>query len=591
MFFTEVNQIKTSIFLACISLLSSCATVPSTDRGLSMPTKADAKQMSADANDQNLNQNLPNLDLDPVLLEQLLITNFASYSGRWSLAANNAMAAAEASRDPRVARLAALLALRAKKYTDAIAGAELWIDLQSNNVDAKTTLLLAQLGGGEVDAAYRGFEQRQLKRPLEGHIKEVAGLLIRQSNVESAIAVAERYLLAHPDSAQVALSAAYVADRFEREELAEQWLQKALELSPDSDVAAQMRISILRRQGKTEERATYIEKFVSDHPSSVGMRINHAAELARKEKFPAALATMQAVLEDDGKNVTALIYSAALAQQLDQVELAKEYYQQALALDPDNDDIHWELARFAVREQEYQRAERYYQQIDDEPNYFRAQLQVANMRYYTQGLKAAIKTLRLLKPDTESEYVDRATTRHYLLLQDHQYEEAFGAINETLAYLPENVELVYARALVAAELNELQTVETDLRSIIAKHPDHANALNALGYTLADQTERFVEAKELIVKALQLRPNDAHILDSMGWVLYRLSDFDKSVGYLQRAYTQAPEGEVAAHLGEVLWEKGEPDKARQVWLDAFDKETDNPLLNRTLERYGISLEAP
>jgi Flp pilus assembly protein TadD len=213
------------------------------------------------------------------------------------------------------------------------------------------------------------------------------------------------------------------------------------------------------------------------------------------------------------------------------------------------------------------------------------------MRYYTRGLKGAINTLRALEPRTEAEYIDRATTRHYLLLQDYQYEEAFGAINETIAYFPENTDLIYARALVAAELNQLETVEHDLRSIIARRPKHANALNALGYTLADQTERYEEAKELIVKALELRPNDAHILDSMGWVLYRMEDFEQAVSYLRRAYDKAPEVEVAAHLGEVLWEKGEADQARSVWVEAFDKDAENPLLNRTLQRYKIDLTKP
>ena len=209
------------------------------------------------------------------------------------------------------------------------------------------------------------------------------------------------------------------------------------------------------------------------------------------------------------------------------------------------------------------------------------------MRYYTRDLDSAIEVLRALEPATEAEYVDRATTRHYLLLQDYKYDEAYSAINETLAFLPNNVELKYARALVAAELSELETMEGDLRSIIANHPNHANALNALGYTLADQTDRYLEAKELVLQALALRPNDAHILDSMGWVFFRLKDYQQAIDFLQRAYQIAPQVEVAAHLGEALWANGELDKARTVWAEAILKDDNNPLLNKTLKRLGIT----
>ncbi len=538
-----------------------------------------------------VDEDLPNLELNTELLEQLLIANFASNQGDWTLAAKNTLAAAKNSQDYRLARLTAFLALRAENFKQAVEGAELWVALEENPLEAKVTLLRAQLEASDIAGAIKGFERNALENDVDinVHIKEVAAILVRQNNSESAIAVLQSYILKHPKSSQVALSSAYVAERFKRDDLAEQWLNVTLGLKPDWDLAAQMKAALLARQGKMDERSNYIAEYLISNPLSVGMRINHAAELARDKKYQDALSLMQQVLSEEPENVSALNYSAALAQQLERTELAKDYYQQALKVDPSNDEIRWALARFAVQDEQYLRAERYYQQIQSEGNYFQAQLQVANMRYFTRGLDGAITALRILEPKTEKEYVARATTRHYLLLQDYKYEEAFGAINETLAYLPENIELMYARALVAAELNELQTAEDDLRFIIGKDPSHANALNALGYTLADQTNRYQEAKELILQALELRPNQAHILDSMGWVFYRLDEFEQAVDFLQRAYDKAPEVEVAAHLGEVLWEKGEEERARIVWLEAFRADDKNPLLNKTLERYGINLE--
>lgn len=542
------------------------------------------------ADTADLDKLLPKMELNETLLEQLLVANFSSYVADWHRAATNAMAAAKSSQDYRVARLAALLAMRAKDYSTATRSAELWVTLNESSSDAKNTLLLAQLGANDIEAAYASFIQRQGKQSVDDYIKDISSVLLRQGNAEAALAIVERYVQAHPKSAQVALSATYVAENFAAEHRAEKWLEQALVLKPNWDLAAQMKANILRRQGKDEEHSNYIEQFVADNPTSIGMRINVAADLARKEKFTEALTLMQAVIKDDRKNIAALNYSAALARHLEQVDLAKGYYKKALRLDPKNDEIRWALAGIAVQEEKYPLAERYYQAIKGQENYFRAQLQVSNMRYLTRGLKSAIDTLRALNPRTEAEYIDRATTRHYLLMKDNQYEEAFGAINETLAYLPENLDLVYARALVAAELGELKTAEEDFRFIISKHPNHADALNALGYTLADQTDRYEEAKELIAKALELRPKDAHILDSMGWVFFRLKQHDQAIDYLQQAYDEAPEAEVAAHLGEVFWVKGEVEKAKLIWQEAFEKESDNPLLTKTLERFGIEFQA-
>ncbi len=595
------------ILLLCLPLVAGCAsngvlttaasakTVDKNDTDAEQIKERTLSQNEGDADESGTDRQvseaeidplLPKLDLDAETLEQLLVYNLASYQGDWAQATSNAIAAAVASEDYRLARVATLLALRNNDYNTAVRGAQLWAALKSDSLDATNMRLLSQIGAGQFDAALVSLSEHAQGKTLDSHVRQVAGLITRQRNMETALQIAEHYVAQHPESAQVMLSMSFVAETFAKADTAELWLARALELRPDWELAAQMKANMLGRLGQIEERAAFIKEFIAANPTTVTMRINHAVELARAEQYQPALDVMQAVIADAPENIGALSYAAALAQQLEQSELAKDYYQSALEIEPTNDEVRWSLGRLAAIEKNYASAEKYFGGIVDPQSYISAQLQVANMRYHTGGIDKAINTLRALEPDTEAQYIEVALTRHYLLMQDHQYEEAFGSMNETLVYLPDNTTLLYARALVAAELKKIDIAEADFKSVLSSEPNHANALNAYGYTLADQTERYDEALALISRAIELRPEDAHILDSMGWILYRMDQKAEAIEFLEKAFAASPEIEIAAHLGEVFWESGEPERARKVWQESFDSDKTNPVLNETLERYGI-----
>ena len=153
--------------------------------------------------------------------------------------------------------------------------------------------------------------------------------------------------------------------------------------------------------------------------------------------------------------------------------------------------------------------------------------------------------------------------------------------------IPETTSLLYARSMLAEQRDDLVQMEADLRTIIANEPDNSTALNALGYSLANRTERYDEALALISQALALEPDEPAILDSMGWVLYRTGRYEEALDYLTRAYAEFPDPEVAAHLGEVLWVNGDTDAATQVWQGALRKDPNHEILLSTLKRLGVS----
>lgn len=529
---------------------------------------------------------LPSLELDAATLELLLVMNLASYQGEWAVAAEKAKLVARSTQDYRLARLATLLALRNDDYQLGLESAQLWYELNSDSPDALNMLFITQLGAADIAGAKQSLTLHGGKHDLDSHIKQVAALLIRQKNQDSALALAEHMVSEYDQSAQAALSAAYVAEFFEQFPQTQIWVERALVLKPGWDLAAQMQAKALQSQDKMEERSEFIASYVEQHPESVTMRVNYAADLVRQGDVPRAYELIQELLKEVPRDTDVLQYAGALAESQEDYKTASRYYQRALNIDPNDDDLRWSLARRAYNDKNYQTAERHFNDIRSDELLFDAQIQVANARYQLYGFDSAINTLAGLDPRSEAQYISLALTRHYMLIEEQQLEEALGAINETLYYIPGNTDLIYARALVAAELKRLDIAEPDFRAIIKAQPQHANALNALGYTLADQTTRYDEARELIKQALELRPNDAHILDSMGWVAYRQKDYDTAIEYLEKAYAASEEAEIAAHLGEVLWEVGNQQRAKEIWLSWFEKESNNPVLLETMQRYGV-----
>ena len=164
-----------------------------------------------------------------------------------------------------------------------------------------------------------------------------------------------------------------------------------------------------------------------------------------------------------------------------------------------------------------------------------------------------------------------------------EYQQAMEVYDEGVALFIDHSQLLYGRALLAERLDRLDQTEADLRLILANDPGHVHALNALGYTLVDRTERYEEGLQYIKQAYRQRPDDPAILDSMGWAYYRLQRLEEAEHYLRRAYTLQPDAEIGAHLGEVLWVMGHQDEARQIWQEASELDPDHPVLRETLQR--------
>jgi tetratricopeptide (TPR) repeat protein len=231
----------------------------------------------------------------------------------------------------------------------------------------------------------------------------------------------------------------------------------------------------------------------------------------------------------------------------------------------------------------YEEAIGWYQKVDS-AEWVRAQLKIATLIARQQGLAAGRDYVRRIEPRSAEDRIQMIQVEAQLLREAKEWQETYRMLTKAVADYPDSFEILYDRAMAAERVEKLDVLEADLRRVIKMKPDYAHAYNALGYTLAEKTDRLVEAKQLIDKAYKLSPDDPFILDSLGWVHYRLGEVQEALKHLQNAYTARPDPEIAAHLGEVLWKSGQRDEAQKIWRAALTENPNHESLLAVMAKY-------
>ena len=321
--------------------------------------------------------------------------------------------------------------------------------------------------------------------------------------------------------------------------------------SDGSDDLLRTRARLLTSAGRRKEAHTQYETLIDRRPDDLDARWELARLLTAMERFDAALPHFRELYRWPGWRDGAWYFTGLIDEE---------------RADPDQ-------------------ALRAYRKVRDGSWYLSARIRSAGIMADQGELRWARWHLAATPRYTEDEDVRLYRAESGLLLRADRPAEALTVLDTALYTYPEHDDLLYARAMVAERLDRLDILERDLRAIIARDPNHAEALNALGYTLADRTDRYEEALALVERALALEPDRYHIVDSMGWVLYRLGRHKEAAEHLRRSYEGEPDPVVAAHLGEVLWALGRHEEAREIWDSALDDAPDNEVLLETIERFG------
>lgn len=540
---------------------------------------------------------IPNVNLSGALMYQLIAAEVAAQRGELGSAFAVYLKLARETRDPRLARRASELAIQGRAPAQGLEAAQVWFELAPNSQDALSTLALLYAGAGRFDDAYPLLKaQLQVATNPADELLRTQRAMARMQDRAGAFGLLERLAEPYLQLADVRLVLANGAQVGGLSARAAQEARAAVTLAPDSPRAAVAAAQYLQTTDRPAAIAL-LSEFVARNPMLADTRLAYARLLIADGKFDLARSEFQLLMQADPKNPD-LVYSMALLSLQGKLPAdARMHLQRYLELiaQPAGADggrpaepAYLYLAQIAEEDKQFPVALEWLRKIDGGEDFLTARVREAFVLSKMQRLDEARKLLRTVSTQSSDEKTQLVLAEAQLLRDAKRYDESFKLLSQALAVSPDSVPLLYDSAMAAERINQIAVMEKQLRRVIELRPDYAHAYNALGYSLADRNMRLPEALQLIEKALQLAPDDAFILDSLGWVHFRLGDITQAREYLQRAYGVRPDAEVAVHLAEVLWASGEQDAARKLLREVRAKEPTNALLKSTVTRLKIGL---
>jgi tetratricopeptide (TPR) repeat protein len=558
-----------------ISMLSGCATAP---QQVSQAAESEAPAVES-------GPELPNIELTADLLNQLFVAEVALQRGHYDTAVTYYSRLAEETQDPRLLERATRIAIFARDYQTALKLGKQWLKLDPANLDGGQMLTALLLKAGDYDAALESLEN--VLQAAAGNEKArylmMIRLLGREQDKEGALEVMQRFLERHPDDESALYAYAQLALRAGKVDEAEKTVDKLLEQKPDWPQAVVLRTRIMQVTNREAASLEYLGDVVKRNPKEMDLRIAYGRMLADVDRPEEALEQFRKVLKAEPENDDILFVAGLVALRVDKIDEAEGYFLNLNDRAVRPDETGYYLGRIAEAREDYHKAIHWYSTVSNGENYLNAQIRSALLHARQGDVDAARALLHAAQAHSPGQKLRLYMAEGEILRDVGHFEEALAVYDDALKEVPGNIELLYARAMVAEKLDRLDVVEHDLHAILEREPDHVDALNSLGYTLADKTDRIDEAYRYIKRALELKPDSTYVLDSMGWVLYRQGKLDEALDYLRRAIDASNDAEIAAHLGEVLWVKGDHKAARNIWKKALEQTPESSAVLNTIKR--------
>jgi tetratricopeptide (TPR) repeat protein len=560
-------------------LLSACANTSISTSGI--PTNAEDERLQTP-------QTYDTDGLSRDLIYNTLTGEIAAQRGHSKLAFEHALEAAKESRDESAAERATGLGLQANMPDAALRAATLWVDISPQSLKAHQIAAVLYIRKSNLSQAIDHLQQVvEIANSLEhsGYL-QAAAIAEKSAEPDQALLIMQQLVDDESQDPKAFYALALTAYRAKQSKLALDYVDRSIALDPTSTQSLVLKTQTIFAMGQKAQGLAFIKQAYLDAPENIQLGKAYASMLLEINNSEEALGIYQALHEQDPDDTDITFSLGIINLQLERYQAAKDYLKALVKKRKKRNQACFYLGMIAEEEEKPEQALDWYSRVEGK-NVTDAQIRIAKILADQGNLNQARETIQRLRITHSANQVKFYIIEAELLREARDFETAHQVYTKALEVFEDNTDLLYARGLNAADLKRIDLLENDLRKILASEPEHADALNALGYTLADQTDRLEEAKGYIEQALVLKPESPAILDSMGWVEYRLGNLDTALEYLNKAAEISPDAEIASHLGEVLWHLGQQQRAIEVWRAANERDPDNRFIKPVMKRLGVS----
>lgn len=580
-FWMNVRQSASRVGLICMPVfLLACAATPAQPQAQAATSDADAAISER--------QPRPSLPLTPELTYYILAAEIAGQRGQLGVAVDSYHLASELVESPALASRSAQVATFTRDQARIKRALDRWIEVDPDDPDVYIMQAPILMLNGDYDGVVDAVDRALSLAPdrAESYLNSITEHLGEIAEAEQALSTLQRLALYGDNHPAARFAYARMAAYHKLYDEALDALDPLLASYPDNEDYLVLKAEILQRLDRQDEGIRLVAKAAKKADASEQLRFTYGKLLGDSGQSDKAREVFEALHVDNPENRDVLFALGLLALEQRNGQEARAHFSQLMKLgDPSNQSAYF-MGLAEEMNGNIDAALVWFASVPMHSHRFDA----AQTKYITllagrgeiDKVRAHLKMLRQEQPHQALQYY---LFEAAFLREQGMNAAAFELYTEALAQYPLDEELLYSRAMVAESLDRLDVLEADLRSILERDPENSAALNALGYTLTDRTDRHEEALQLINKALAIKPGDPFYLDSLGWVYYRLGDLEKAEKYLREAIAIQEDAEFVAHLGEVLWERGKREEAIEVWRKGMEQHGDNELLLDTLRRYG------
>ncbi len=585
-----INYIKQGRVVILMKLIASliivflvgCASVPEKKENQlekAATEKAKKQQEDADKKASVAKEKAKPTAISPEVLYLLMAAEIAGQRNQYDVALDGYLEAAKKVDDVKLAERAAKIGLflkDTKKTDEAVA---LWLQRDEKNLTARKIAVLSALRGTDEALAVQQLNAILKEDPagFESTLMEITKVLEKEGNTEFVYNALEQVAEQHKNQAVVYFVQALLAGQQKKTEIASRKVNKALEIQPGWNKALILRAQFAIQNNELKLARKDLEKALEKTPDNDRLKKMLAQVLVKDNELDEAIKVYQSILDGKPEDGDAQFAIALIYLQQEKDKEALKSFKTLVNKSQWDAPACFYIGRIEYKRKNYDQAIVWFDKVTKGGYSYDASLTAISVLMSQKKYKEAEERIGKVAKDFPKQKINTILLEAEIYNAEKKYQKAFDLLTVALKDYPDNKEILYTRALIAEKVDKLDVLESDLKKILAKTPDDANTLNALGYTLVDRTTRYEEAEKYLRKAIKLKPDEPVIMDSIGWLYFKQGKSVEALKHLRAAYSKQAESEIAAHLAEILLSMGKKEEAREVFEKAFSETPDDEYL--------------